>query len=140
MSTVYGTNATIVNAAGPPGSFIDAGKWGGKVRVMTDVYEAASLAAGSVIRVAKIPKDAVVLGLSNYQTDDLGTSLMSIKVGVAADDDLFDGYTAQTTTKKWLDAIGGIHWQASADVWIIMTTAIAVATGTIKSEIVYAVE
>jgi len=140
MGTVYGTNATIVNAAGPPGSFVNAGKWGGKVRVMTDTYEAASLAAGSVIRVAQIPKDAIVLGLSNYQTDDLGTSTMSIKVGVSANDDLFDGYTAQTTARKWLDAIGGIHWKASDDVWVIMTTAVAVATGTIKSEIVYAVE
>lgn len=140
MATYYGTNATIVNAAGPPGSFVNAGKWGGKVRVMTDTYEAASLAAGSVIRVAQIPKDAILLGLSNYQNDDLGTSTLVIKAGVADDDTLFDGYTAQTTTKKWLDDIDGIHWKASADVWVILTTAVGVATGTIKSEIVYAVE
>ena len=140
MATVYGVNATIVHAAGPPGSFLKAGKWGGKVRVMTDLYEAASLVAASVIRVAKVPKDSVVLRISNIQMDDLGTTTLTISIGVAASAALFDAATAQVQTMVFFDAIDGAPWVASADTWIILTTAVAAATGTIKSEVYYAVE
>ena len=140
MGTVYGVNATIENAAGPPGSFLQAGKWGGKVRVMTDIYEAASLAAKSVIRVAKVPKDAVVLRNSNLQMDSLGTSTITIAIGIADDATLFDAATAQATAIRFFDDIDGAAWLASADVWIILTTDYAAATGTIKTEVYYAVE
>ena len=140
MATYYGVNVTFENAAGPPGSFIQAGKWGGKVRVMTDVYEAASLAAKSVLRVAKVPKDAVVLRISNLQMDDLGTATLTVSIGVAASATLFDAATAQVQTIVWFDAIDGAPWVASADTWIILTTDYAAATGTIKTEVYYAVE
>ena len=140
MATVYGVNSTIENAAGPPDSFLRAGKWGGKVRVMTDIYEAASLAAASVIRVAKVPKGSVVLRISNLQMDDLGTSTITISIGIADDATLFDAATAQVQTMVFFDDIDGAPWVASADTWIILTTAVAAATGTIKTEVYYAVE
>ena len=140
MGTVYGVNATIENAAGPPGSFLQAGKWGGKVRVMTDTYEAASLAAASVIRVAKVPKGSVVLRISHVQMDDLGTSTITIAVGVADDTTLFDAATVISTAMRFFDDIDGAPWVASADTWIILSTDYAAATGTIKTEVYYAVE
>lgn len=140
MATVYGVNATFELAAGPPASFLPAGKWGGKVRVMVDTYEAASIAAGTVIRVAKVPKDGVVLRISNIQNDDLGTTTGTISIGVAASAALFDAATAQTTAMKFFDAIDGAPWIASDDTWIILTTSVGVMNGTIKAEVYYAVE
>ena len=140
MATVYGVNSTIVAAAGPPGSFLKAGKWGGKVRVITDTYESSGLAPTSVIRVAKVPRDAVVLRISNIQNDDLGSSTLTVSIGVAASAALFDAATAQTTAMKFFDDIDGAPWVASADTWIILTTAETSATGTIKTEVYYAVE
>lgn len=140
MTTYYGVNSTIVNADGPPDSFVRAGKVGGKVRTMTDTYEAASLAAGSVVRVAKVPKDAVVLRISNIQMDDLGTATITIAIGIADDTTLFDAATVIATSMRFFDDIDGAAWLASADTWIILTTAYAAATGTIKTEVYYAVE
>jgi len=140
MGTVYGVNATFENAAGPPGSFVQAGKWGGKVRVMTDTYQAASIAAATVIRVAKVPKGAVVLRISNIQMDDLGTATLTVAIGIGDDATLFDAATAQVQTITFFDDIDGAPWVASADTWIILTTAVGPATGTIKTEVYYSVE
>ena len=92
MATVYGTNATIQNASGPPDSYIKPGLWGGKVRVMCDTYEAVSLVSGSTIAAAYLPKDAIVLGLSNILTDALGSGV-TIAAGITG------------TTGKFLAAV-----------------------------------
>ena len=141
MATVYGTNATIQNAGGPPGSFIANGLWGGKVRVMCDVYEATSIAAATIIAAAYLPKGAVVLGLSNILTDALGSSV-TISAGITGTVAKFLAATACNTAKQrsFFDVEAGLHYVMTAAGWIILTTAGAAATGTIKTEIYYAVE
>lgn len=141
MATVYGTNATIQLAGGPPASFIDPGKWGGKVRVMTDVYEAASIASGTVIAAAYLPKDAIVLGMSNICADALGSGV-TLSAGISGAAAKFLAAVAFNTAKqrKWFDVVDGLHYKMTAAGWIILTTGGAAATGTIKTEIYYAVE
>ena len=141
MATVYGTNATIQNAAGPPDSYIKQGLWGGKVRVMCDTYEAVSLVIGSVIAAAYLPKDAIVLGLSNILTDALGSGA-TISAGISGTAAKFLAAVECHTAKqrKYFDVEAGLHYAMTADGWVLLTTAGAVANGTIKTEIYYAVE
>ena len=58
MASVKGTNFTNITA--DPVVKIDSGEWSGKMRVQYDTYEASSLASGSDISVARLPKGAKV--------------------------------------------------------------------------------
>ena len=58
MASVKGTNFTNITA--DPIVKIDSGEWSGKMRVQYDTYEASSLASGSDISVARLPKGAKV--------------------------------------------------------------------------------
>lgn len=141
MATVYGTNATIQNASGPPDSYIKQGLWGGKLRVMCDTYEAVSLVSTSVIAAAYLPKDAIVLGLSNILTDALGSGV-TISAGITGTAAKFLAATVCHTAKQrsFFDVEAGLHYAMTADGWVLLTIGGATANGTIKSEIYYAVE
>ena len=58
MASVKGTNFTNITA--DPIVKIDSGEWSGKMRVQYDTYEASSLASGSDISIARLPKGAKV--------------------------------------------------------------------------------
>ena len=141
MATVNGTNYAIVAAGGPPASFLKSGKWGGKVRVQTDVYEASGLASGSTITVGYLPKGAFWLGASRIKADALGSGV-TLACGIAGATTKFLAATAANTANLTLncDAVDGIHYEFTADTAIIITTGGASATGTIKTEILYSVE
>lgn len=141
MATVSGDNYTIWAAKGPPDSFLKAGQWNGKVRVFTDVYEAASIAAATIINVARIPKDAVWLGMSSLVTDALGSGV-TIQCGITGATTKFLAATACNTAnlQTFMHAIDGLHYVFTAEAAVILTTAGAAATGTIKTEICVAVD
>lgn len=142
MGNVYGVNYTKSLDPTPQSGMLSPGLWDGKVRVQVDQYEAVSLAIGSVIYVAKLPKGAVFLGTSNIVADDLGsaTTLSAGIVGTAAK---FMAATVFTTAgqQTFLNVIGGLQYVFTAALPdVILTTGAEIANGTIKTEIYYARE
>lgn len=144
MATVKGVNFTIAEAP-TPATMLDGGKWGGKVRVQTDTYEAASLAAGSTIKIAKIPFKSILLGISHITCDDI-TSAGTLSAGISSDVDKFFEAAVFTTANQRtaFGLVDGMGYQPAANTdaakEIILTTATEIMSGTIKSEIYYSME
>jgi len=155
MATYYGVNRTLAND--PVGANrVDAAKMNGKLRVMTDTYEAAALAAGSIIEMGdELPLGSVIVEVI-LNTDNLQNST-TLKVGDYEDDDRYidavDCGSAEVTKQIGTTTgnIDGRLYQVDAtysgktvgsgtDRQIIITTAVGAATGTIKLAIIYAVE
>lgn len=145
MATYLGVNKTLSDT--PEGSNImDAGVLKGKVRVLQDSYEASAIAAGSIIEVGEyLPKGARVLDVE-LLCDALGSSVTLI-VGDYEDDNRYITVTAMNTANKRtrLNAIDGLNYEVdettegdtATDRQIIITTAGAAATGTIKLNVYY---
>ena len=91
MASVKGTNFTNITA--DPIVKIDRGEWSGKMRVKYDTYEASSLASGSDISIARLPKGAKVYDIVVH-FDALGGST-TISVG---DSGAAARYIAATST------------------------------------------
>lgn len=140
MANFYGVNITNLDAS--PAVLPDADDWHGKVRVQHDQYEAASLAAGSVVYVARLPAGARVVNWT-VKADALGSSV-TLKLGDTADDDRYLGATAYNTAnlakQTLIDGlIAGVMYQYAAQTDLIITTAGATANGTIESVVEYVV-
>lgn len=145
MATVYGVNRTLANT--PEGSNImDPGVQAGKLRTMMDTYEASAIGAGTIIEMGQyLPKGARVLEVC-LTTDALGGSV-ELFVGDKEDDDRYITSTACNTANQVLrlNAIDGRQYEVDettatatgTDRQIIITTAGAAATGTIKLEVTY---
>jgi hypothetical protein len=142
MTTAYGDNYTKTLDPTVQSGMLSPGLFDGKVRVQVDVYEASALASGSTIYVAKLPKGAIWLGLSNMVTDDLGTA-GTISAGIVG---TVAKFLAATTThtanlQTFMHAIDGLQYAFTAALPdVILTTAGASVSGTIKTEIYYARE
>lgn len=136
MSAVKGTNYT--KAYSPTPRTLLGPEYGGKVRVIQDSYEAASLAAGSTIAVGKIPKGAVYVG-GWVIADDL-SSAGTLSLGDSGSATRFMAATVFTTAgqAKAAQAIDGIGYAFTADTEIILTTGVEEMTGTIKTVLLYA--
>ena len=89
MASVKGANITNMDAT--PIVKVDSENAGGKMRIFHDTYEASSLASGSDITIARIPKDATIHDVV-LKCDALGSSV-TLKVGDSDDDDRFIGAT-----------------------------------------------
>jgi hypothetical protein len=142
MGNVYGVNYTKTLDPTPQSGMLAAGLWNGKVRVQVDVYEAVSLAIASVLYIAKLPKGAVFLGISNVVADDLG-SATTLAFGIVGTGTKFLAATVFTTAnqQKFLNAIDGLQYVFTAALPdVICTTGAELANGTIKTEIYYAQE
>tara|TARA_R110000744_G_scaffold1254_8_gene4391 strand:- start:2902 stop:3327 length:426 start_codon:yes stop_codon:yes gene_type:complete len=140
MANFYGVNITNLDAS--PAVLPDADDWHGKVRVQHDQYEAASIAAGSVVYVARLPAGARVVNWT-VKADALGSSV-TLKLGDTADDDRYLGATTYNTAnlaKQTLvdGLIAGVMYQYAAQTDLIITTAGATANGTIESVVEYVV-
>lgn len=139
MASVKGVNFTNITAT--PVVKADSSEWHGNLRVQYDSYEASSLAAGSDISVARLPKGAKVYDVIVH-FDALGAST-TIKVGDSADDDRYIAATATTSAGQMSmsqeGAIAGFGYEQTAETDIILTTA-GTATGTIKCAVIYSVE
>jgi hypothetical protein len=144
MATVYGVNKTL--SRDPSGSNIQRpGLQAGKVRVMCDTYEAVALAAGSIIEMGdKLPKGAIVIDVK-LSHDALGSA--TVDVGDYEDDNRYmdDESVASANTQHFLELVDGKQYECddttpgdtTSDRQIIITTASAAITGTIKTEVYY---
>ena len=139
MASVKGTNFTNITA--DPVVKIDSGEWSGKMRVQYDTYEASSLASGSDISVARLPKGAKVYDIVVHN-DALGSATISVgDSGAAA------RYIAATSTASagqmsmsQEGAIDGVGYENTAETDVLLTTGGASITGTIKCYVMYVVE
>ena len=155
MATYYGVNRTLANT--PSGANrVDAAKMGGKLRVMTDTYEASGLAAASVIEMGdELPIGAVIVEVI-LNTDNLQNNT-TLAVGDYEDADRYIDAVdcgAAEVTKKMGTTTGNIDGRlyqvdetytgktvgSGTDRQITITTAVGEATGTIKLAVIYAVE
>ena len=140
MASVKGVNFTNITAT--PVVKADSSEWHGNIRVQYDNYEASSLASGSDISVARLPKGAKVYDIIVH-FDALGGS-STISVG---DADSAARYIAATSTASagqmsmsQEGAIDGVGYEQTAETDIILTTGGASITGTIKCVVMYSVE
>ena len=140
MASVKGTNFTNITADSVVK--IDSGEWSGKMRVQYDTYEASSLASGSDISVARLPKGAKVYDIVVH-FDALGGST-TISVG---DSGAAARYIAATSTSSagqmsmsQEGAIDGVAYENTAETDVLLTTGGGSITGTIKCVVMYVVE
>jgi len=141
MASVKGTNITAMDAT--PSTKVKSAQVHGRMRVAFDTYEASSLASGSDITVARLPKGATVYEVVIFH-DALGAS-STLKVGDASDDDRYITASASTSaTGKILmsedGVIGGFGYENTAETDVLITTGGAAISGTIKSAVYYTVD
>ena len=148
MATVKGVNRTLADT--PEGSNImEPGVQAGKLRVIQETYEAAAIAAGTIIEMGEyLPKGARIVEVA-LMTDALGGSVQLI-VGDYEDDNRYITATTCNTANQVtrLNAIDGKQYEVdettagatSTDRQITITTSGATATGTIKLEVTYTYE
>ena len=141
MATVKGVNRTVADAVTWDHT-LDPGLFGGNVKCMIDTYEAAALAAGSVIEMGgDLPIGARVLGIL-VAHDALGAA--TIDIGDTEDTDRYlNDYSVAAAGNKWCDLVDGMEYEvdktvaATPDTQVVITTASAAITGTIKLLILY---
>ena len=140
MASVKGTNFTNITA--DPIVKIDSGEWSGKLRVQYDSYEASSLASGSDISVARLPKGAKVWEVIVHH-DALGSGV-TLSVGDSGSATRYIGATAAATAGKLVmsedGAIDGFGYEQTAETDILITTGGGTASNTIKVAVIYSVE
>jgi hypothetical protein len=149
MASVKGTELTNIDAT--PTIKVDSEVAGGKLRVFHGTYEAATLASGSDISIARIPTNATIHDVI-LKCDALGGS-STLKVGTAADDDLFIAATgtwnvagqtqsilAGSSTGVPIATITGVGHRTTAVTDVIITTGGAAISGSIKCLVIYSVE
>lgn len=140
MASVKGANFTNITAT--PVVKADSSEWHGNIRVQYDSYEASSLASGSDISVARLPKGAKVYDVIVH-FDALGAS-STVSVGDADDADRFITATSTASAGQMSmsqeGAIAGFGYEAPAETDILLTTGGATITGTIKVAVMYSVE
>jgi len=140
MASVKGTNFTNITAS--PAVNADSSEWSGKLRVQYDVYEASSLASGSDISVARLPKGAKVYDVVIHH-DAVGSGV-TLAVGDSADADRYITATAAASAGKVFmsedGAIDGVAYEQTAETDGLVTTGGGTATVTIKCQVIYAVE
>ena len=132
MSEVMGINFT--KAASPVLNSLLGADWRGKVRVCMDRYEAASLAAGSTIKVAQAKKDEVfVIGF--VIADDL-SSAGTLILGDSGDPDRFLAATVFTTAGQCTQCAKaeGVGYKntTTSPIPIILKTGVEEATGAVE--------
>ena len=149
MASVKGANITNMDAT--PVVKVDSENAGGKMRVFHDTYEASSLASGSDITIARLPKDATIHDVV-LKCDALGSGV-TLKVGYSDDDDRFIGVTgtwnvagqsqsmlAGSSTGAPIAAVTGVGYRTTAETDVLITTGGAAATGTVFCWVMYSTE
>ena len=140
MASVKGTNVTNIDAS--PVVKVDSSEWHGNLRVQYDSYEASSLASGSDITVARLPKGAKVYDIIVH-FDSLGGS-STISVGDSADADRYITATSTASAGQMSmsqeGAIAGFGYENTDETNVLLTTGGASITGTIKTAVIYSVE
>lgn len=142
MATVKGVNRTIADATDWDHT-LKPGKFGGKLHVMVDTYEASALPSGDVIELGgDLPIGALVLDVI-VKHDALGTGV-TLAVGDAEDTDRYIAATAAATAGALRATLAdGAEYEvdnttpSTPDTQVLVTTGGASATGTIKLVLFY---
>lgn len=138
MADVYGVNTTKVNAGTQNGNWVDQGLIKSSLKIMTDVYEAAALAAGQTIGIANLPAGAVVHGII-VENDALGAA--TIDVGDSDNPDRYvDGLDVSAAGSAFGILPDGAQYVIgtnTGDTEIIVTVLDAAITGTLKVSVLY---
>jgi hypothetical protein len=140
MASVKGVNFT--NITSTPVVNTASKEAYGKLRVTYDEYEASSLASGSDISVARLPKGATVYEVIVHH--DALNSSVTLAVGDSDSAGRYIPATAAATAGKLVmsedGAIDGFGYEQPAETDVIITTGGASADGTIKVAVIYSVE
>lgn len=141
MSAVKGVYRTLMDTPTPVNR-LDAGLHDGRVKVSHDYYEANSLAAGSTIDIGgTLPTNCYVIGiLLSY--DVLGSA--TIDVGDDEDTDRYVNDLSVSSAGSNFTMIADGHGykvdmttSSTPDNQVVITTASAAISGTIKASIFY---
>lgn len=144
MATVYGVNYTKYLT--PTASNItDSGELEGKVRVMTDSYEAAAVALGSTIYMGKpLPGGARILNIKLGFDALGGSSTLAVGDADSAARYMAAGSSASAGIRDMADetTVDGLLHEVTTgtDDEIIITTAGAAITGTIRIVVEYVID
>ena len=149
MASVKGANITNMDAT--PIVKVSSENAGGKIRVFHDTYEASSLASGSDITIARIPKNATIHDVI-IKCDALGSGV-TLKVGDSGDDDRYitvvgtwnvagqsQSMLAGSSTGAPVPAVTGLGYRTTAETDIIITTGGATISNSIHCWVYYTVE
>ncbi len=140
MASVKGVNVTKLDSV--PARLPEVNAWHGRLRVQYDEYEAAALADGSDIAVARLPRGARVIDVVVHH-DALGAST-TLEVGDAADSDRF--VAARSTASAGSialsadGAIAGFGHEYDGATDLKLTLGGGAATGTVRSAVFYTVD
>lgn len=132
MADVLGNNYAKIGTETP----IARGLWNANVLVQADEYEASNLAAGSTIKVGKLPKGAKVLYAALF-FDALGTGVTLSLGDSGAATKYINAASAAAAGSAVMSSVDGVQDALADDADIIITVGGAAATGTIKSVILY---
>lgn len=141
MATVKGVNRTIADAS-TVSHTLKPGKFAGVVRCMIDTYEASALSIGDKIEMGgDLPINSQVLAMAVIH-DALGAA--TIDIGDAEDTDRYlNDYSVASAAIKWCDLADGVEYEvdnttaSTPDTQVLITTAGATITGTIKLLILF---
>ena len=134
MASVKGVNITALDDSGSKLSKIE----NGKERVWVETYEAASLASGSDITVCRLPKNSAVVDAVIYNDALGGSSTLSLGDADDADRYITAGSTSSAGALR-MNAVNGAGYENTAQTDLIVTTAGATISGTIKVVVKYLV-
>ena len=149
MASVKGANITNIDAT--PIVKVSSEVFGGKMRVQHDTFEASSLASGSDITIARVPKNATIHDVV-LKCDALGSDV-TVKDGDEEVDDRWvagggrcnvagqtQSMLAGSSTGAPIAAVTGLGHRTTAETDILITTGGASASGTIFCWVYYSVE
>ena len=143
MAEYLGVNATKV-ATPIADNITDPGELNGKVRVITDTYEAVAIALGSTIKMGKpLPVGARILNIKLAFDALGGSSTLAVGDAVSAARFMAAGSSASAGIRDMADetTVDGLLFEVlSTTVDIIITVAGAAITGTIKIIVEYTYE
>ncbi len=142
MSAEKGLNMAALTSF--PVAYPDTAQVGGRVRVFYDTFTASGIAAGSTIDIARLPKGARVWDVHIFH-DDLGTTAGTLAVGDAASATRYlaafaTGSAGKQTMTGTNGQSTGVGFQQTAETTIVITTAGAAITGTIRSVVYYTLD
>ena len=136
---VKGVNYTKYDAE--QGNWVEQGKIFSDLKVCSDTYEASAVDANSTIKMANLPNGAVIHGMT-LAFDDLGTGC-TLSVGDSTTANRYFSAVdvasaAGATSAILVDGLGYVIGTNAGDNDIIITTAGAAITGTVKLTVFYA--
>lgn len=143
MAEYLGVNATKV-ATPIADNITDPGELNGKVRVITDTYEAVAIALGSTIKMGKpLPVGARILNIKLAFDALGGSSTLAVGDAVSAARFMAAGSSSSAGIRDMADetTVDGLLFEVlSTTVDIIITVAGDAITGTIKIIVEYTYE